>query len=218
MRKGIVCLAATLVLIGSLQTQGAVYFSPDQTLISSMSKTWDAANTTSEIPTKELIDGAVRFSAKLQYGDGTGDGWAAQGIGYQWPPPAALQDLSGYDGYALSFLNTNNSFWFVNLYINTGWTDPPYNEEDNFYENGWVELLPGVSTTIILDFADLGVAHLNHVSNIGFQVGGNMDEFPSYSPDNPSNPDTYHIDVTPIPEPVMLVLLSLGGMMIRLKK
>ena len=69
MRKGIVCLAATLVLIGSLQTQGAVYFSPDQTLISSMSKTWDAANTTSEIPTKELIDGAVRFSAKLQYGD-----------------------------------------------------------------------------------------------------------------------------------------------------
>jgi hypothetical protein len=218
MKKGIVFLAAALMLMGSLRTEGALYFSPDQTAIFGMSKTWDAGGTTSEDPTKALVGGGVRFSAEMQYGDGSGDGWASQGVGYGWPPPAALQDLSGYDGYTLTFLNTNNSSWFVNLYMNTGWTDPPNNEPDNYYENGWTELLPGVSTTIVLDFTAEGAVNLNHVTNIGFEIGANLDEYPYSSPNNPSNPDTYHIDVTPVPEPALLSLLGLGGLLIRRKK
>jgi hypothetical protein len=218
MKNGIVLLAAALILLGSLGAEGALYFSPDLSTISGMTKTWDAANTTSSGLTVQNVGTAVRFSSQLQYGDGTSDGWAAMGIGYGWPPPAGLQDLSGYDGYAITFLNTNNTAWLVNLYINTGWTDPPYNEPDNFYQNDWVELLPGQATTIILDFAAVGAVNLHHVTNIGFQVGGNMDEYPYASPTNPSNPDTYHIDVFPIPEPVSLGLTALGFLAIRRKQ
>jgi hypothetical protein len=178
-----------------------------QSQLLGMSKAWDGANTTSSEVTVQLIDPAVRYSASMQYGDGTSDGWASMGVGYAWPPPAELQDLTAYDGYTLTFLNTNNSSWFVNLYMNTGWTDN--GELDNFYENGWTELLPGISTTLVLDFT--GVVNLNHVTNIGFQVGANMDEYP-FDPnaDNPSNGDIYHIDV--VPEPATLALLGLGGL------
>lgn len=218
MKNGIVCLAAALILLGSLGAEGALYFSPDLSTISGMTKTFDAANSTSGSLAVSNQGTAIRFSCQLQYGDGTGDGWAAMGIGYGWPPPAGLQDLTGYDGYALNFLNTNNSAWFVNLYMNTGWTDPPYNEPDNFYENGWVELAPGVQTMVVLDFDALGVVNLNHVTSIGFQIGGNMDTYPYSSPTNPSNPDTYHIDVFPIPEPLSLGLLGLGLMLVGRKK
>ncbi len=37
-----------------------------------------------------------------------------------------------------------------------------------------------------------------------------MDEYPYWSPNNPSNPDRYHIDMFPIPEPAGLGLIGLG--------
>lgn len=200
-----------LMLLLSLPAAAGL-FSPDLAALSGMGHTWDAVDTTSSAFTVNVVGSAVRYSADMQYGDGTSDGWASMGIGYGWQPPAGLNDLSAYDGYALTFLNTNNSTWFVNLYMNTGWTDAPFSEPDNFYESDWVELAAGDSITVTLDFADEGAINLNHVTNIGFQVGGNMDEDPYDSLDNPSNGDSYHIDVTPIPEPATLVLLCLGGL------
>jgi hypothetical protein len=189
----------------------------DLATLAGMTHTWDAANTTSG-PLTVINNGTtVSFSQRLLYGNGTADGWASVGVGYGWPPPAGLQDLSAYDGIQLKFLNTNNSNWFVNLYLNTGWTDPPSSEEDNFYEDGWIKIAPGVTTIVTLDFDAEGVINRNHVTNIGFQVGADLEVYPYADPKNPSNPDVFHIQVS-APEPVTLTLLGLGAFLLRRKR
>ena len=216
MRK-LILFSVCLLFFLSLPVEAA-YYSPGLTTIQGMHFAWNGSNTTSG-PISVINEGsAIRFSASMQFGDGTADGWASMGIGYPWPTPAPVSDLSAYDGYKLTFLNTNNSAWFVNVYMNTGWTDAPYSELNNFYQNGWVELLPGVSTILTLDFAAVSAINLNHVTNIGFEVGANMDEFPFWNPNNPSNGDIYHIDVSSVPEPVTIMLLGLGALALRRRK
>jgi len=184
-------------------------YSPDLATIAGMGFAWNASGTTSSGLTVTTIGNAVRFEATMQSGDGFSDGWASMGLGYPWPTSPPVDNLSAYDGYSLNFLNTNNSDWLVNLYMNTGWTDAPWSETNNFYQNGWVTLAPGATTTVTLDFVALGVVNSNHVTNIGFQVGGNMDVYP-ITPGNPSNPDAYHIDVSAIPAPGAILLGSIG--------
>lgn len=185
-------------------------YSPDMATIGGMGFAWNAAGTTSSGLTVTDVGTAIRFGATMQSGDGTSDGWASMGLGYPWPTSPPVNDLSAYDGYSLDFLNTNDDDWLVNLYMNTGWTDAPWSETDNFYQNGWVTLAPGAKTRLTLDFGVLGVINKNHVTNIGFQVGGNMIAPPGPYGTNPSNPDHYNIDVSPIPAPAALLLGSLG--------
>ena len=137
----------------------------------------------------------------MQYGNGLIDGWAEMGIGYDGSPP--VSDLSSYDGYTLRIKNSDEDHWFVNLFMET--------ETGNFYENSWVELAPSQSTQLMLDFAAAGVINSDQVTAIGFQVGGNMDYIPFSDLDNPSNPDYYSLNVSPIPAPGAILLGSLGA-------
>jgi hypothetical protein len=231
MRKLVTILfSAGLMFILSLPVQAALY-SPDKPTLLGMQFDWNGSNTTTG-PLQVIDEGtAIRFAAEMTYGDGTSDGWASMGIGYPWPTSPPVSNLSGYTGYALNFLNTNNSTWFVNVFMNTGWTDSPYSETDRYYENGWVALLPGVSTTVTLNFSSANlyiggayqgvdaVVNANHVSNIGFEIGANMDEFPfTAGENNPSNGDVFHIDVSQIPEPATMCLLGLGAVALRRRK
>jgi len=199
-----------LALMASVSTAAPTNpYTPDLATIQGMGFAWNGGGTTSSNLTVTTVVDVVTFAGNLQSGDGLGSGWASMGLGYPWPTSPPVSDLSSYDGYTLRFENTNNSNWFVNLYMNTGWTDAPWSETNNFYQNGWTELAPGESATLMLDFTALGVVNSNHVTNIGFQVGGNMTN-PWQNP-NPSNPDNFHISVSPIPAPGAVLLGSIGA-------
>ncbi len=206
MRKCLTLLFSACLLIYISAPAQAGYYSPSLSIIQGMSHMWDAPGTTSNYFASGNVGTAIRFTAELKYGDGLSSGWATTGIGYA-PPPSEAQDLSAYNGIQLSFLNTNNSIWSVNLYVITG-------AGNTFYEDGWATIAPGISTNVTLDFAAEGVLNQNDVKGFGFQVKGYM-EYPQVNLNNPSNPDDYHVDVSTIPEPATLVLLGLGAIALR---
>ena len=119
--------------------------------------------------------------------------WSSIGIGFPWGS-VPQGDLTGYTDYALVFANDNDDTWWVNLYLNTGWTDAPFSETDTFTENGWTPIAPGETKTVILSLAN--VPNLNHVTNIGFMIAANL------------NADggnqvlrLFHMSVSPVPAP-----------------
>ena len=144
------------------------------------------------------VDGAgVMFSGDIPINDTTaGDGFYSIGIGFPWGS-VPQGDLSGYDQYKLFFENKNDDAWMVNLYMNTGWTDAPWSEDNNYYENGWVLLNPGESVTLTLSL--IGLENLNHVTNIGFQIATDREWA-----------DHYHMSVSSVPVPAAFWLLGSG--------
>jgi hypothetical protein len=112
--------------------------------------------------------------------------------------------LVGYSAYSLTLENDNDDIWQVNISLNTGYTDPGWGEWDNYYENGWTQLGPHQTVTLTVDLTN--ALFLNHVTNIGFNVGANMTSVGG----NPSNPDIFHISASPIPAPGAILLGSIG--------
>ncbi len=208
--KKLILVAVTALMTASVAMAVPTNpYSPDLATIQGMGWTFDGAGSTSSNLTQNTVGSEVTFAGNLQSGNGLGSGWASVGIGYPWPTSPPVSDLSSYDGYGLTFRNSNNSNWLVNVYMNTGWTDAPYNQPNNYYENGWTELAPGESTTLMIDFVADGVLNTNHVTNIGFQVAGNMTN-PWLHP-NPSNPDNFHMTVSPtVPAPGAILLGGIG--------
>ena len=113
------------------------------------------------------------------------------------------QSLLGYEGFALTFFNDNQSTWSVNLWITTG-------PSDTLTETAFTPIARGHSLTVSLNFADLGVTDLDDVTGLGFQIGGNMVMDPYDGQVDPSNGDNYHMSLAPVPEPSTVFLLGAG--------
>ncbi len=124
---------------------------------------------------------------------------------YSFPVAGGTADLTVYDTYELMFKNRSNHDWFVaNLYINTGATDG--GEPNNYYENDWTWVAPGQSLGIKLHLN--GVDNLDHVTNIGFNIGTNVtDRHGAYTG------DYLNVEVKPaqpVPAPATFLLLFSG--------
>ncbi len=107
-----------------------------------------------------------------------GDAWDTPSAGsglltcYGFPVTTGFADLTAYTALSLTFSNCSTTDWFrADIVLNTGWTDPPYNEPDNAYTAGWTWVAPG--QTVTLSVSLVGAANLNHVSNISFKLGTN---------------------------------------------
>jgi hypothetical protein len=137
-----------------------------------------------------------------------GDDYPVANI-YEFPVATGFADWTGYDTYSLTFTNQStdveNDWFMANVVINTGWTDPPVSEPDNYYDGTWTWVAPGETKTVTLDLA--GLANLNHVSNIAFKVGTNYgtagDDYTG---------DHIKVKVAPVPEP-STILLMVGGLL-----
>ena len=134
-----------------------------------------------------------------------GDDFALLAGVYPFTVSSGLGDISGYDSYSLLVSNTSttNDWFMANVYINTGATD--WGETDMYYENTWTWIAPGETKVLTLGLDASTMDNLNHVSNIGFNIGthygtGNED----YTADN------IKVGVAPVPEASTLMLFGSG--------
>jgi len=150
--------------------------------------------------------------------------------------PSEYWDLSDYDSMRLSFHNESvvpqdqdpeDYAIMVNMFLNTGWTDPSWGEPDVYAENTWTWVLPGADVILDLDFAnatlygdghngDSGqIPRLNHVSAIGFNIGSNDPDSGAYT--FPVGTEGKLCVDTAVPEPAAIaiwLLLACVGLLV----
>jgi hypothetical protein len=180
-------------------------------------------------------DPGTRFSITL-----TGSGWQdiQIGDGFDFPSDNAglvaatgnSGDLSAYSSYAMTIRNPNASGWFMaSIYVNSGWTDAPWDMTDAYTQTAWTTwLAPGSQATFTIDLTTLGLTNdtntgngdysgqdrRKYISNIGFKIGTNMGSGDYEMPSGTA----FDVDVVPLPGAVLLGMLGLSAAGMKLRK
>ena len=171
-------------------------------------------------------DGRIAFNYYGHTGDEEGGGKVQ--IGYKWDPPGPdgaksyngkpFPDLSDYDDFTISFHNQDTEPVQVNVWINTGYTDPGWEQVGYYAENDWVEVPECTWLDLVLDFSNANlwvdqwpggpwgvesvgeVLYRNHVTGIGISLI------------TPAPTSVFSVDVDTVPEPATIALLGLGAL------
>ena len=140
---------------------------------------------------------------------GTGGGANVQTIS-----ELGLNDVTGYDSYALKFENFDDkSVWDFSLFFIAPMKDNPYTEV--YVQSAWTQIDPNATKILTLDFSNclegFGTANafdyldMKNLQAIGFNIGG-------YVPIDPERQYDFCFEtkVSPIPEPASILLMGFG--------
>jgi len=139
----------------------------------------------------------------------------------------ASGNLSSYDDWTMTIRNPNiDKAFMVGLYLNTGWTDTPWNQTNMYYQETkdltWVD--PGSSVTLIMDFddadywngsswvTDQAVQYLNHVTDIGLIIGTNLVISGAADKYHLNSGSSLDVQVVPIPTSILLLGSGIFGL------
>lgn len=228
-----ICAVAGMILAASSVANASIsyWMSPDDLSHMDLVASMPAGGTVISggwVTPPGLLPGRVAYK---YLGELPGDpNWGQVQVGYKWAPPGAqgansmnghaFPDLSNFSDFRMSVHNQAYLPIKANIWINTGYTDSPWNETATFAQvpwqndlGGWTELWQCEWIDLVLDFENASVwqngeetlgpvPYLDHVTGIGFVVGY----------DGPLYDYTYSVDVDTIPEPATFLVWSLLGM------
>lgn len=224
----VICAVAGMLLAATSVANAAVSFWMDPADLGNMGVIQDTNGT---ITSTDPLDPWTYEYAGTTGVDGE-EGEYAHGkiqVGYKWYPPGGdgansyngqpFPNLSGYDGFRMSFHNLMpDTTVLVNLWMNTGYTDPGFEQVDVYAQNGWVEVPYCTSVILELDFHNAemwvddppygpwdvytqngAIPYLEHVTGIGFSL---------ITQDGPGD---FKVAVDTIPEPGTFVVWAMLG-------
>jgi hypothetical protein len=220
--KKLFALIAIMAMVTVVNLASATTYTLSNTQLMGAEKVYDNPTGNATVGTP-VLNPPVHYPVTLT---NSGSGFSQAQIGYKmwehWNWDLFDGNLDGYTEYVLGLDNPNSDkHIMVNLFMNTGWTDDPWDEENIYYQNTWTWLAPGETKYLTLDFATYGVVREHHTSGIGFNVGTNIAAQGMSDSDADAaygagywmrSGDSFEVSSEPIPEPTTLLLMA-GGLL-----
>ncbi len=147
-----------------------------------------------------IMQGAVGYVGMIGEDPSDGDILASILIGASG---STVGIVGKYDGYSAWVANDNDDDWSFRLAADIG---------PGTIHSSWATLSPGGSTTLTMNFAEINF--FTTLKWIGFEVQGTFDG----ANESPSNPDFFHVSITPVPGSILLGMLGLGVAGLKLRK